>query len=174
MAKEILFPDLPEEKEFIMDFDLNDRYGEEYVLNHVLNFRPIPVDAEPKWKNKFEVVFPEEINIESFCVQSVSSIGIKDGRWKKISIKFFDLLNEEKKRTSTCLMNYIQWSILKENENKHTTIVIKILDPVGMEVERWIIDSKDFDVNFSNLDYATNEILQHELIIQPIRIRFFN
>ncbi len=172
---EELFPELPEEKEIIIDFDINGRYGEEYAPmqeNVQPVFRPILVHDEPYLTNRFIVEFPEEFDIESHLVQSVSSIGIKDKKWKKISIKFLETIVQNP--ISMQLMKLIEWTDNPLNDDKHITVKIKFLDPVGVELTSWIIDFKDFDINFSEINYGSTELMMHEIILQPIRCRIIN
>ena len=40
-------------------------------------FRSVPVENEPKLKNNFELLFPTELGIESFLVQTVQKPSIQ-------------------------------------------------------------------------------------------------
>ncbi len=175
---EELFPEFPgkeDGKEIIVDFDINDRYGEEYVPvqeNVHPVFPPVPIHQQPYLTNRFCVEFPEEFEIESYLIQSVSSIGIKDKKWKKVTIKFIETI--EQYPTSMKLMKLIEWTDNPLNDDKHLTVKIKFLDPVGVDLTSWVIDFKDFDINFSEMDYGSTKLMMHEIILQPIRCRIIN
>ena len=53
----------------------------------VMMFRPVPVDQEPKLKNRFVLEFPSEIGIESYLVQTVKRPSMKID---KITIQYMN------------------------------------------------------------------------------------
>ncbi len=43
----------------------------------ILMFRPVPIDQEPKLKNRFVLEFPTELGIESYLVQTSKKPSMK-------------------------------------------------------------------------------------------------
>ena len=53
----------------------------------ILMFRPVPIDQEPKLKNRFVLEFPTELGIESYLVQTSKKPSMKI---EKITIPYMN------------------------------------------------------------------------------------
>ena len=153
-------------------------------------FRPVPVDQEPKLKNRFVLEFPSDIGIESYLVQTAKRPSMKidkitipymnsqsyvAGRYyfDEMSISFIEVLGPS---TSQKIMEWVRLHAEPATGKMgyavgyKKNLVLKSLDPVGVEVEKWTlvgcqIVSADFDEN----SYDANEILKCTITIQPDR-----
>ena len=52
-----------------------------------------PFKFELKFANRFLVEFPEEFNIDSWCIQKISKPKFTDGKWENIRIEFIDIVS---------------------------------------------------------------------------------
>ena len=156
----------------------------------VLMFRPVPVDQEPKLKNRFVLEFPSDIGIESYLVQTAKRPSMKidkitipymntqsyvAGRYyfDEMTISFIEVLGPS---TSQKIMEWVRLHAEPATGKMgyavgyKKNLVLKCLDPVGVEVEKWTlvgcqIVSADFDEN----SYDANELLKCTITIQPDR-----
>jgi len=153
-------------------------------------FRPVPIEQEPKRENRFVLEFPSELGIDSFIVQTSAkpSININAveipylngstfvaGRsvWQQMEIKFIDVIGPSttQKITEWLRLHYesatgrMGYAIgYKKN------LVLKALDPVGVEVEKWtLIGSTIVSVNYGNYDHSSDAIANVSVTIQPDR-----
>ncbi len=122
---------------------------------------------EPKTNNRFLVEFPEQYNIPSWVIQKINKPKFTNGEWENIRVEFIDLI---KPSTSQSLFKII--SFLKTNKNDNSTLFeinIKMLDSIGVEVEKWTIYvEKVLTINFGDLNYGDNQIQELYLIIKPL------
>lgn len=119
--------------------------------------RGIPVDYEPKRKNRFVLEFPTELGIEVWKVQSVTRpkltvnsvevhwINTVDtvagkGQWQPMDIEFIDTQGPS---TSTQTMEWVRLCFetltgrMGYAAGYKKTLILKGLDPTGVEVEKW-------------------------------------
>ena len=132
----------------------------------------LPAQLEPKRNNRFIVEFPKEFDIESWMANKVSKpkyyidTSKKDanGIWHDIKISFIDPIEPS---TSERLFKLID--IFKnKKEGEFFAIKIKTVDPVGEEVEMWVIKAEELlSIDFGELDYNDNSIQTPSIIIKP-------
>jgi hypothetical protein len=114
---------------------------------------------EPKKNNSFIVEFPTEFDIPSFAVNRITNPKHINGEWADIHIVFCDPIYP-----STTLGLY---KLIKYNQN--FIIKIKSLDPIGTNVETWIITvGNTFKIDFGNLDYSNDELQTIKMDLTPI------
>lgn len=156
----------------------------------ILMFRPIPVEQEPKKKNRFVLEFPTELGIESYLVQTSGKPKLEIGnveipymnsstwvagrsKWGTIDIEFIDVIGPSTTQkinewislhfeAATGLMGYAIG--YKKN------LVLKALDPVGVEVEKWtLVGSFITSADFDSFDYGDEGFIKCKITIQPDR-----
>ncbi len=130
----------------------------------LLFYRSKPIQEEPKFHHRFVVEFPEEFNLHSYLVQSVSPPIWENNKWGEMTIIFIDVLSKCNS-SSMGLMNMINFS--KKHKPETFLIKIKILGPVGEITEEWLIAPLDFKVIFSNFEYDNKNLMTHKLIVYP-------
>ena len=150
-----------------------------------IKFKPVPLEHEPKKQNRFSLIFPTEIGIESYLVQTVSrpsaTINMKSykAKWDNMRISFVDPIGpstsskiynwmklQEKSRI-TRLQEKIFSFFCKNIKNKKIKLILQALDPTGIEIERFVLnDCEIVEVNFGNNDYTSEELLMPWIIIK--------
>ncbi len=154
-----------------------------FILNTISHSIPkinrVYVEYEPKRKNRFKVDFPNYFEIESFVVQKISKPKLNfinnDYVWENIEIELIDLIAPS---TSRGIMNLIEHCQLvhKNKEDSEQKILFNFLitdlDPVGEEVQVWIIDVKELvSVEFGTNNYKEEGIQMCKILIKPQRCR---
>jgi len=153
-------------------------------------FRPVPVEQEPKRKNRFVLEFASELGLESYLVQTsgkpsieINSVEIPymntstwvSGRfkWKPLDIEFIDVIGPS---TTQKVMEWVRLHAESTTGRMgyavayKKTIVLKALDPVGIEVEKWtLVGCLISDAAFDDNDYNSDEIARVKITIQPDR-----
>lgn len=156
----------------------------------ILMFRPVPVDQEPKLKNRFVLEFPTEMGIESYLVQTSKKPSMKIEKitipymntqsyvagkyyFDEMDISFIDLIGPSV--SQKCM----EWVKLHADPatgkmgyavGYKKNLVLKALDPVGVEVEKWtLVGCQIVAVNFDEYSYEANELLKISITIQPDR-----
>lgn len=128
-------------------------------------FKPIPIDPEPKRNNMFIVELPDIYfeGIPSYLVQKVSLPSLKNGVWENIKIEFLEFLDSPVSRAFYILANR-----RKNNIDCSFEFIIKSIDPIGEEIEKWKITTKEIDtLNFGELDYGKSELRMLTMIVVP-------
>jgi hypothetical protein len=153
-------------------------------------FRPVPVEQEPKRKNRFVLEFPTELGIESYLVQTSGKPSIEinsteipfmntstfvSGRykWGTMDVSFIDVIGPS---TTQKIMEWVRLHAESATGRMGYAIgykknlVLKALDPTGVEVEKWtligcIITSAAFD----DYDYSADDLSTVKITIQPDR-----
>jgi hypothetical protein len=153
-------------------------------------FRSVPIEQEPKRKNRFVLEFPTELGIQSTLVQTSGkpSLTINSteipymntstwvaGRyvWGTLDIEFLDVIGPS---TTQKIMEWVRLHAESSTGRMGCAIgykknlVLKALDPTGVEVEKWtligcFITSATFDDN----DYSTDDITKVKITVQPDR-----
>jgi hypothetical protein len=153
-------------------------------------FRPVPVEQEPKRKNRFTLEFPTELGIESYLVQTsgkpsieINSVEIPymntstwvAGRykWGTMDIQFIDVIGPS---TTQKIMEWIRLHAESATGRMGYAIgykknlVLKALDPTGGEVEKWtLIGCLITNGNFDDYDYSADDLSTVKITIQPDR-----
>jgi hypothetical protein len=151
-------------------------------------FRPVPVEQEPKRKNRFTLEFPTELGIESVLVQtsgkpkvSINSVAINYMntvryvagiyKFETIDIEFIDVIGPS---TSQKIWEWLSLHIEPATGKMgyavgyKKNLVLKGVDPLGVDIEKWnllgcFITSADFE----SYDYASDDIMKCKITIQP-------
>lgn len=148
--------------------------------------RPVPIDIEPKKKNRWIMEFPE-LNFAEWMVQTSSRPTINIGEipipymntetyvagrstWDTIQITFIDNIGPS---TSQKVMEWIRQCV------EHSTgrmgyasqykkqLILKMLDPAGVTVEQWTIyGAFPTNANFGDLDMGTDDLAQVSITVR--------
>ena len=153
-------------------------------------FRPVPVEQEPKRKNRFVLEFPTELGIESYLVQTsgkpkitINSTEIQymntstfvAGRykWETLDVSFIDVIGPS---TTQKIMEWVRLHAESATGRMGYAIgykknlVLKALDPTGVEVEKWtLIGCMITRAGFDDNDYGADDISTVQITIQPDR-----
>ena len=126
-----------------------------------------PTNYEPKMNNRFFVEFPQQFNVQRFCVEKINKPKFTNGVWENIVVGFIDVVAPS---TSQSLFKIIKFLKTNECDNKKLfDIKIKTLDPTGIVEEEWVISvEKVLTISFGDLDYSKNEILKPFMILKPL------
>lgn len=134
----------------------------------------LPIPFEVKRNNRFVVEFPKEIEIESWVIQSITKPKLINGCWANIDIVMLDPINPS---TSQAVMKMIEYCdknkpSLFSKKRSLFTFTIKVLDPVGVEVEEWVINVEEFlSADFGNVDYSSDDIQKIKISLQPLNCK---
>ena len=153
-------------------------------------FKPVPIEQEPKRKNRFVLEFPTELGIDSFIVQtagkpklSINNVEIPHingstwvaGRsiWQTMDITFIDVVGPSGTQK---LMEWVR--LIYESATGRMgyaigykkNLVLKALDPTGIEVEKWtLIGSYITNIDFGGYDHSDDALADISITIQPDR-----
>lgn len=150
--------------------------------------RGTPVQYEFKLTNRFEVQFPQELDMGTWTVQSTGrpnlnvekvKVGYMNGynyttskyEWEPITIKFIDLIGPS---TSQKLM---EWARLHAESftgrmgyaaGYKKTLTLTILDPTGVAIEKWTLYNCQIEkVEFPEMSYDEGNVVMPTLTLQP-------
>lgn len=153
-------------------------------------YRPVPLDQEPKKKHRFELIFPTELGIESYTVQTSGKPKITLGnveipymntstfvsgryKWETIDIKFLDLIGP----SST--QKVMEWVRLHAESTTgrmgyavgyKKNLILNGLDPTGVPVETWqLLGCQIVNASFDDYDYGADDLTYATITIQPDR-----
>jgi hypothetical protein len=152
--------------------------------------RAIPIDYEPKRVNRFFAEFASELGIEVWKVQKfkrpsmkINSVQIDymnernyvAGRynWDEMTIDFLDPIGPS---SSQQLMEWVRLHAesltgrMGYAAGYKKNIVLKALDPTGIEVEKWFLEQCMItSIDFGDNDYSSDDLAKITLTIQPWR-----
>lgn len=151
--------------------------------------RGIPVDFEPKRKNRFILEFPTELGIEVWKVQSCTRPKLEinpvevhwintvnyvagKGKWGSVDISFIDTQGPS---TSTQLMEWVRLEFesltgrMGYAAGYKKTLILKALDPTGVEVEKWEMR----ECMITNVDFGENSQEDDGLAMVNITVQPF-
>lgn len=141
--------------------------------------RPVPIDLEPKRKNRFTIEFPADLGFSEWMVQTSSrptvSIGEVEipfgntstfvaGRsvWEPIDITFIDAIGPS---TTQKVMEWVRQCVEHSTgrmgyaTNYKKQLVLKTLDPAGIPVEKWVLYGAFItSANFGDLDRGSEDL----------------
>ena len=151
-------------------------------------FRPVPVEQEPKRKNRFVLEFPTELGVESYLVQTSGKPHLTIGnveipymnsstwvagrsKWETIEVKFIDVIGPS---TTQKIMEWVQLHFEPATGRMGYAIgykknlVLKALDPTGVEVEKWtLVGCFITDAAFDDYDYGAEDLSMVTITLQP-------
>ena len=140
--------------------------------------------------NRFVLEFPTELGIESYLVKTsgkpkmdINAVEIPymntsvwvAGRykWNPIDIEFIDVIGPS---TTQKTMEWIRLHAETATGRMGYAIgykknlVLKALDPVGAEVEKWtLIGCMATNIEFGNYDYSSDDVATVKMTLQPDR-----
>lgn len=153
-------------------------------------FRPVPVEQEPKRKNRFVLEFPTELGIESYLVQTSGKPSLEIGateipymntstwvsgryKWGTLDVEFIDVIGPS---TTQKVMEWVRLHAESATGRMGYAIgykknlVLKALDPTGVEVEKWtLIGCLITNASFDDYDYSADDVAKVKITIQPDR-----
>lgn len=153
-------------------------------------FRPIPIEQEPKKKNRFVLEFPTELGIESYLVQTSGKPSIEIGsvevpymntstflagryKWGAIDIEFLDVIGPS---TTQKVMEWVRLHAESATGRMgyavgyKKNLVLKALDPTGVEVEKWtLIGAFITNASFDDYTYDAEDITKVKINVQMDR-----
>lgn len=151
-------------------------------------YRPVPIEQEPKRKNRFILEFPTELGIESFLVQTsakpslninkteipyMNSSTFVAGRsvWQEMEITFIDVIGPS---TTQKIMEWVRLHFETATGRMgyavgyKKNLVLKAADPNGVEIEKWtLIGCQIVSANFDSFDYSSDDLAMVTITIQP-------
>jgi hypothetical protein len=152
--------------------------------------RPVPIDIEPKRENRWVLEFPADLEFSEWMVQTASrpTVNVNPveipfmntstfvaGRstWGTIAVTFIDPIGP------SATQKVIQWirqciehstGRMGYATNYKKNIVLKMLDPAGETVEKWLIEGAFIsDANFGSLDYNSDSLAGVSITLRPDR-----
>lgn len=153
-------------------------------------FRPIPVEQEPKLKNRYILEFPTELDIESYLVQTSARPKLETenteipfmntstwvaGRsvWQTMDIEFIDVIGPS---TSQKVMEWVRLHFEPSTGRMgyavgyKKNLVLKQLDPPGVGIEKWtLVGCQITNTDFTDNDYSSSDFQKVSITIQPDR-----
>lgn len=153
-------------------------------------FRPVPVEQEPKRKNRFVLEFPTELGIESYLVQTSGKPSMEINpveipymntstwvagryKWSTIEVSFIDVIGPS---TTQKIMEWVRLHAESATGRMGYAIgykknlVLKALDPTGVEVEKWtLIGCTITNASFDDYDYSADDLATVKITLQPDR-----
>lgn len=153
-------------------------------------FRPVPVEQEPKRKNRFSLEFPSELGIDQFIVQTSGKPSIEIGsteipymntstfvagryKWKTVDVEFLDVIGPS---TTQKIMEWVRLHAESATGRMgyavgyKKNLVLTALDPTGAEVEKWtLIGCFITDASFDDYAYDSDDISKVKITLQPDR-----
>lgn len=149
--------------------------------------RPVPVDLEPKRKNRWVIEFPVGTEIAEWMVQTASrpkmSVNATEipfmntftyiagkGKWETMDVKFIDCIGPS---TSQKVMDWVRECIefatgrMGYATSYKKQVVLKMLDPAGQEVEKWTLEGTFITAaDFGDLDYNSDDLAEISVTLQ--------
>lgn len=141
--------------------------------------RPVPVDLEPKRKNRWVIEFPADLGFSEWMVQTANrptvTVNMTEipfmnvstkvaGRsiWESLDITFMDAIGPS---TSQKVMEWVRQCVEHSTgrmgyaTNYKKQLVLKMLDPAGIPVEKWVLYGAFItSANFGDLDYSSDDL----------------
>ena len=150
----------------------------------------VPITYEPKRENRFYAEFADELGIEVWKVQefkrpkmTINSVEIPyinetnyvagKYKWEAMEIKFLDPIGPS---TSQQLMEWVRLHAesltgrMGYAAGYKKNILLKALDPTGIEVEKWFIEQAMItDIDFGQNSMESDALQMITVTIQPYR-----
>jgi hypothetical protein len=150
----------------------------------------MPVQYEPKRKNRFILTFPPSLGLNSWYVESSARPSIKieskdipflntktyvagSFEWEEIKVKFRDPIGPS---ASQAVMEWIRLHAesvtgrMGYAAGYKQDITLEMLDPTGVAVEKWILqDCFVTSANFGDLGYDSSDLMGVEISLRPDR-----
>jgi hypothetical protein len=157
------------------------------MANLLLN---MPINYEPKKKNRFIFSFPSNMGIQSWFVVSSSRPKISidpieipflntstwvAGRfkWEAIDVKFKDPIGPS---ASQALMEWVRLHAesvtgrMGYAAGYKKNVTLEMLDPTGVVIERWkLVNTMLTSADFGDLDYSSGDLAEATINLQMDR-----
>lgn len=150
--------------------------------------RPVPIDLEPKRKNRWYIEFPVDLDIAEWAVQTAGRPKMEVGEteidfmntktyiagkaiWQPIDIEFIDVIGPS---TGQKIMDWIRQCIefstgrMGYAVSYKKNLVLKMLDPAGQTVEKWTLEG----AFITNADFGDLDMADDGLATIRVTIRF--
>ena len=150
--------------------------------------RPVPVNLEPKRKNRWVIEFPEELGFSQWMCQTAGRPKVTIGEveipymnvstwvagrstWETMDITFIDAIGPS---SAQKVMGWIRQCVEHSTGrmgyavNYKKPLTLKMLDPAGIEVEKWSIEG----AFITNADFGDLDMSSEDLAELTITIRF--
>ena len=152
-------------------FLFSSNYWKQIIMTTIELMKPDRILNEPKRSTLFVVEFPQEFGIYPWVVQSVTKPRREGKRWENIDIRLIDIIGPS---TSQRIMDMIQTCEQRQSFLQRLLgeslfyMSINILDPTGVEIERWNISVKEIvSVDFGELTYGSKDVQTIKLELKP-------
>ena len=101
----------------------------------IFNYEDYPktMAYDPFKLNMFIVKFDKSTNIAPWYVKKTTLPEFIDGKWSDITIKFFNMIQDEKSS------GRVIFDFFKKYENKNFSFFIEFLGPTGKTTQKWEI-----------------------------------
>jgi len=115
---------------------------------------------EPKTSNRFIVEFQSPFNIPLYSIHKISLPSFTKAHqfsriiWDDIIVEFYDPVSPS---TSQAIMEGLRK--LREMDTQDITISIKMLGPVGDTVSEWLIKGEIDTINFGELNWKKDDVV---------------
>jgi len=152
----------------------------------------IAIEAEPKRVNRFLMIFPSELGIESWIVEStkrpsakLNSVAINEMNTTnyvigKKTVESMNITFKDTISSSSTQKIYEWWNLHHEDASGRQgyaavykkDIMLTSLDPVGVDVERWLLLQcmiTSYDMGENN--YGQDGLQMVKITIQPYDVR---
>ena len=150
----------------------------------------MPLQYEPKRKNRFILSFPNSLGINSWYVESTSRPKIKIGEvaipflntetyvagkfnWETIDVTFRDPIGPS---ASQALMEWVRLHAesvtgrMGYAAGYKKDITLEMLDPTGVAVEKWLLIGTFLTgVDFDSLSYDSDKLVTVKATLRPDR-----
>lgn len=150
----------------------------------------MPVPYEPKKQNRFILRFPSSLGINEWFVMSASRPKINIGEveipflntstwvagrftWDAIDVTFKDPIGPS---AAQALMEWVRLHAesvtgrMGYAAGYKKNVELEMLDPAGVVIEKWILEGTFLtNVNFSSLDYSSENIAEITATLRPDR-----
>jgi len=150
--------------------------------------RQAPLEYEILRNNRFQIIFPSDIGLESWMVQTASKpkININSVELPFMNMKYyipgqvnwetmdFEIIQYIGPSSSQKLMEWIRQHVESLSgrmgyfKGYARDIILQSLDPTGVAVEEWILE-KCFvtTADFGSLDHGDDEVQKVKFTLQP-------
>lgn len=122
---------------------------------------------EPKRLNRFLLKFPDDFNIPDYFVSTTvrPSATLNNGivEWANIEITLRDPIGPSMAER----MHELFLRVGSSYTNREFEYRIQLLGPVGDLVEEWVIRGFVTQIDFGQLDYSSDELMDIKLTIRP-------
>lgn len=129
----------------------------------------MPLPYEPKFSNRWLIKFKGNYKKIPLWVLSKTArpswvLNTGKGSWSDINISFRDPITTS---TSKTLMDSFNMS----GKKKKIKYVLEMLDATGVLVEKWKISGVIKKIDFGELDYSNDSLVEITLTIKPTKVK---